>query len=102
MERIEVSVMDRHLVLSVDSNEKEKLLAAVQHANGLMEAIKRASPNLSTERIAIMASIKLASDMMHASATEGPFKGVQFGDFQRKMSDINSLLEAGLNHLKPE
>ncbi|WP_159991649.1 cell division protein ZapA [Pelistega ratti] len=100
MERVEVSILDRQLTLSVESAEKEKLLSSVKHADQLMQAIKASSPNLSPERIAIMASIKLASDLMSMESGDGPFKGVQFGDFKSKIEDINAMLDKSINALK--
>ncbi|ETD72403.1 cell division protein ZapA [Pelistega indica] len=100
MERVEVSILDRSLTLSVDSSEREKLIASVKHADQLMQQIKAASPSLSPERIAIMASIKLASDLMSMESGDGPFKGVQFGEFQSKINDINALLDQSIDELK--
>ncbi|MDY3332030.1 MAG: cell division protein ZapA [Pelistega sp.] len=100
MERVEVNILDRNLTLSVSSEEKAKLLAAVQHADQLMQSIKESAPNLSLERIAIMASIKLASDIMGMESSDGPFKGVQFGDFQSKINEINSMLDSSIDDLK--
>ena len=100
MERVEVNILDRNLTLSVSSAEKAKLLAAVQHADQLMQSIKETAPNLSLERIAIMASIKLASDIMSMESGDGPFKGVQFGDFQSKINEINAMLDSSIDDLK--
>lgn len=100
MERVEVNILDRNLTLSVSSEEKTKLLAAVQHADQLMQSIKESAPNLSMERIAIMASIKLASDIMGMKSSDGPFKGVQFGEFQSKINEINAMLDSGIDDLK--
>lgn len=100
MERVEVNILDRNLTLSVSSAEKTKLLAAVQHADQLMQSIKESAPNLSLERIAIMASIKLASDIMSMESGDGPFKGVQFGEFQSKINEINAMLDSSIDDLK--
>lgn len=100
MERVEVSILDRNFALSVDAAEKDKLLAAVKNVDQLMQAIRSSSPNLSVERVAIMASIKLASDVLSVSSEDGPFKGVQFGEFQGKIEGINTLLDSILEDLK--
>lgn len=100
IERVEVNILDRNLTLSVSSSEKDKLLSAVKHVDKLMQSIKESAPNLSVERIALMASIKLASDLMSAESSEGPFKGVQLGEFQSKIDEINAMLDSSINDLK--
>lgn len=100
MERVEINILDRNLTLSVDSAEKDKLLTAVRNVDQLMQSIKASAPNLSVERIAIMASIKLASDVLSVASDDGPFKGVQFGEFQGKIDKINALLDSATDDLK--
>ncbi|NOL50492.1 cell division protein ZapA [Pelistega europaea] len=100
MERVEISILDRNLTLSVDASEKDKLLTAVKNVDQLMQSIKASAPNLSVERIAIMASIKLASDVLSVASDDGPFKGIQFGEFQGKIESINALLDSTIDELK--
>lgn len=102
MERVEVSILDRNFTLSVDAAEKDKLLTAVRNVDQLMQSIKASSPNLSVERVAIMASIKLASDVLSVASEDGPFKGIQFGEFQGKIESINTLLDGAIRTFKAD
>lgn len=99
MERVDVTILDRKLTLGVEDGGLEKILAGVVHADQLMKNIK-ADTNLTVERVAIMASIHLAAELLSMESGDGPFKGVQLGDFQNKLNEINSLLDKGINELK--
>lgn len=100
MERIDVNILDRKLTLGVEDGGRDKILAGVAHADQLMKNIKSSSANLSVERVAIMASIYLAAELLSMESGDGPFKGLQLGDVQNKLNEINSLLDKGINELK--
>lgn len=99
MEHLEVTILDKELTLACEPSEKEKLLAAVKQANDLMTMIKQ-SGNLNNERVAFMACIQLASQLLSAESTDGPFQGVSYGDYKNKVDHINALLDNGINRLK--
>lgn len=99
MEHLEVTILDKDLTLACEPSEKEKLLAAVKQANDLMTMIKQ-SGNMNNERVAFMACIQLASQLLSAESTDGPFQGVSYGDYKNKVDHINALLDDGINRLK--
>ncbi|MDO5666559.1 MAG: cell division protein ZapA [Alcaligenaceae bacterium] len=99
MEHLEVTILDKELTLACEPSEKEKLLAAVKQANDLMTMIK-SSGNMNNERVAFMACIQLASQLLSAESTDGPFQGVSYGDYKNKVDHINALLDNGINQLK--
>ncbi|NLY63689.1 MAG: cell division protein ZapA [Alcaligenaceae bacterium] len=101
MERVSVSILGREFSLACASEERQKLVDAVKHADQLMLKIKGAgNASVSNERIAIMACIQMASDLLSVKAIDGPFAGVQYGDFKQKIEELNLLLDEGINDLK--
>ncbi|MFA5704254.1 MAG: cell division protein ZapA [Advenella sp.] len=101
MERVNVSILGRELSLACASEERHKLVEAVKHADQLMLKIKGSgNASVSNERIAIMACIQMASDLLSVKAVDGPFAGVQYGDFKKKIDELNALLDDGINELK--
>ena len=99
MEHLEVAILDKELTLACEASEKDKLLAAVKQANDLMTMIKQSS-KMTNERVAYMACIQLASQLLSAESTEGPCQGVAYGDYKAKVDHINALLDEGINRLK--
>ena len=102
MERVDVSILGRDFSLACNADEKQKLLAAVRVADQLMLKIKGSGGmnSASNERIAVMACIQMASDMLSVKAPDGAFGGMQYGDFKSKIEELNTLLDSGLNDLK--
>lgn len=101
MERVSVSILGREFSLACAPEERQKLVDAVKHADQLMLKIKGAgNASVSNERIAIMACIQMASDLLSVKAIDGPFAGVQYGDFKQKIEELNVLLDEGINDLK--
>ena len=99
MEQFDVTILDKEITLACEPGEKDKLLAAVKQANELMNLIKQSAGNMNNERVAFMACIQLASQLLSAESTEGPFQGVSYGDYKNKMDHMNSLLDNGIEQL---
>lgn len=100
MEHLEVTILDKELTLACEPSEREKLLAAVKQANDLMTMIKQSGGNMNNERVAFMACIQLASQLLSAESAGGPFQGVSYGDYKNKIDHMNALLDNGIKQLK--
>lgn len=93
MERVDVSILGRDYSLACLPTEKEALLAAVRHVDQRMLGVKGSGKVSSNERIAVMAAIQIAGELLAMRAPDGPLGNVAVGDFKRKIDDMNDLLD---------
>ncbi len=93
MERIDVSILGRDYSLACLPSEKEALLAAVRLVDQRMLAIKGAAKVAGNERIAVMAAIQIAGELLGMRAPDGPLANVAVGDFKRKIDDMHAMLD---------
>lgn len=96
MERLEISLLGRDYTLACPPSEKAKLLEAVQHVDDHMERIKEAGRTSGNERIAVMAAIQIAVELLSVRAPNGPLGDLALGDFKRKIDDMHRLMDSVL------
>ncbi|HRL20733.1 cell division protein ZapA [Alcaligenes sp. SDU_A2] len=93
MERVDISLLGRDYSLACPTPEKAKLLDAVKLVDQRMQSIKGSGRVSGNERIAVMAAIQIASELLSAKAPDGPLANVAFGDFKRKIEDMHGLID---------
>uniref|UniRef100_UPI00333E501C cell division protein ZapA n=1 Tax=Castellaniella defragrans TaxID=75697 RepID=UPI00333E501C len=93
MERVDVSILGRDYSLACSSSEKDALLAAVRLVDQRMLAIKGAGKVASNERIAVMAAIQIAGELLNMRAPDGPLSNIALGDFKGKIDAMNGMLD---------
>lgn len=100
MERIDTVILGRDYSLACPPAEKDKLLSAVRLVDKRMQNIKESGKISGNERIAVMAAIQIANELLSAKAPDGPLSTIAFGDFKRKIDDMNGLIDSALggNH----
>jgi len=96
MERVDVTILGREYSLACAADEKATMLAAVKHVDQLMLRISGSGKVSSNERIAVMAALQIATELLSVKAPDGPLGGLAVGDFKRRMTDMNSLLDDAL------
>lgn len=96
MERIDVSILGRDYSLACSPDEKDALLGAVRYVDQRMLGVKGSGKVSSNERIAVMAAIQIAAELLAMRAPDGPLSGIALGDFKRRIDDINSMLDETL------
>lgn len=97
MERVDVTILGREYSLVCAASERESLLAAVRHADRLMGSIHASGKISGNERIAVMAAIAIAGELLTMKAPDGPLGGLAIGDFKRKIEDMNTMIDGVLN-----
>ncbi|HET8597125.1 MAG TPA: cell division protein ZapA [Castellaniella sp.] len=93
MERVDVSILGRDYSLACPPNEKDALLAAVRQVDQRMLAIKGSGKVVSNERIAVMAAIQIANELLTLRAPDGPLSHIAVGDFRGKIDAMNGVLD---------
>lgn len=97
MERVDVTILGREYSLVCAASERESLLAAVRHADRLMGSIQASGKISGNERIAVMAAIAIAGELLTMKAPDGPLGGLAIGDFKRKIEDMNTMIDGVLD-----
>lgn len=93
MERVDVSILGRDYSLACPAQEKDALLAAVRQVDQRMLAIKGTGKIVSNERIAVMAAIQIANELLSLRAPDGPLSHIALGDFRGKIEAMNGMLD---------
>ena len=93
MDRVDVSILGREYSLAGLPAEKEALLSAVRLVDQRMLAIKGSAKVVGNERIAVMAAIQIAGELLRMRAPDGPLANVAVGDFKQKIEDMHAILD---------
>lgn len=112
MEQLTVRILDRDYRLSCAPSEQAALLAAVEHVDAQMKAIRDQGKIASSERIAVFAALNIASALLSQTPRDGdsPSRAepsrIDANDAQtiavadqeiaRRMQSINALLDTAL------
>lgn len=94
MERVDVSILGRDYSLACPPQEKDALLAAVRQVDQRMLTIKGNGKIVSNERIAVMAAIQIANELLTLRAPDGPLSHIALGDFRGKIDAMNRMLDS--------
>jgi cell division protein ZapA len=96
MERVDISILGREYSLACPPEEKQALSAAAQHISQLAGRIQGSGKVSGNERIAVMAAIQVAVELLSMRAPDGPLGGLAVGDFKRKIDHMNAILDTAL------
>jgi len=89
---IEVSVLGRNYRIACEDGERAALLEAVAYLDGKMAAIKKAGKVTGTDRIAVMAALNIAHELL-STRLGGDF---DVGQAKRRISQIEAKLDEAL------
>lgn len=92
MERVDVSILGHDYSLACEASEKPALLEAVKLVDQRMLTVKSSGKISSNERIAVMASLQIAAELLAMRAPDGPLGEVAVGDFKRKLEEMHGQL----------
>jgi len=88
---IEVTLLGRDYRVTCTDAEREGLLQAVAYLDGKMNEIKKNSKVTGTERIAVMAALNIAHELLSVKVG-----GLDVGQVKRRISSIEAKLDAAL------
>ena len=94
---LDVTIMGRGYKVACQDEEREGLLAAVAHLDRKMSEIKSAGKVASIERIAVMAALNLAHELLQQRGTSSPPPGVDVEGFKRRIQSMQSMLDEALS-----
>ena len=90
---LDVSIMGRNYRVSCADEEREALLAAVAYVDKKMTEIKAASKVAGTERIAVMAALNIANELLSIKIGSG----FDIAELKRRMNSVQSKLDQALS-----
>jgi cell division protein ZapA len=87
MAHVDVKILDRDYRLAVGEDGKQQLLQAVSVVDEKMRSIRDAGKISGLDRIAVMAALQLAHELLGSAATSGAAPSAEVMRRIRKMSD---------------
>lgn len=88
---LDVSIMGREFRVACPEDEQEELLAAVSYLDRKMREIRDSGKVIGVERIAIMAALNIAHELLTTRAG-----GFDIGDFKRRIGTMQEQLDRAL------
>jgi len=101
MERVDITLLERHYSLACQAGERAALQAAVHLVDQHTQAIKHAGKTTGNERIAVMAAIQIASELLALRAPDGPLGEAAVGEVKQKIDAMHRLLDQALGTAAP-
>jgi cell division protein ZapA len=89
---IEVSILGRSYRVSCEDGEREALMKAVEYLDVKMGEIKESGKVSGTDRIAVMAALNIAHELLSVKIGTG----FDIGDAKRRIGSIEARLDAAL------
>jgi cell division protein ZapA len=89
---VEVNLLGRTYRVACDDGEREALMQAVTYLDGKMNEIRKAGKVMGAERIAVMAALNVAHELLNVKLGGG----FDMGQAKRRLSDIESQLDAAI------
>ena len=96
MIQIDVSIMGQPYRLACREGEEGALREAVAYLDEKMCSIRDAGKIKGNDRIAVMAALGIAAELLATKAAEGPFSDMTIAEVRQKISDMHTVLDAAL------
>jgi cell division protein ZapA len=90
---LDVSILGRNYRVTCADDEREALLAAVAYVDKKMTEIKTTSKVAGTERIAVMAALNIANELLSIKIGSG----FDIAELKRRMNSVQSKLDQALS-----
>lgn len=87
---LQINIMGREFRVACREDEQKGLLEAVEYLNGKMQDIRSSGKVVGLERIAIMAALNIAHELLTTKVGGGAF---DIADFKRKMARMENVLD---------
>ena|SRR5947207_14056713 len=89
---VEVSLLGRTYRVTCEENERESLMQAVAYLDGKMNEIRKAGKVMGAERIAVMAALNVAHELLSVRLGTG----FDVGQAKRRLLAIESKIDAAI------
>lgn len=96
MIQIDVAIMGQSYRLACKDGEEEALRQAVAYLDDRMCAIRDAGKVKGNDRIAVMAALGIAAELLSTKSIEGPFADMTLAEVKQKIAAMHTVLDAAL------
>ncbi len=96
MSQLDVSIMGQSYKLSCKAGEEAELQQAVHYLDERIAAIRDAGRVKGNDRIAIIAALGIAAELLAMKAPQGPLSDLTMAQVQQKIHSMHSVLDSAL------
>jgi len=90
---IEISILDRKLRIACAEDEQQELLSAVRYVDAKMREIRDRGKVIGGERIAILAALNIAHELLSAPLAGG----FDSGELKRRMQNMAAVIDEAMS-----
>jgi cell division protein ZapA len=95
--QVDVALLGRQFTIGTSSDERETLQEAVHLLEDKIEAIRSQGRIVDADKIAIMAALNIAHDLLKTKVGEG----LEMAAFQRRIRGLNEAADTALRESQP-
>ena len=96
MIKLDVTIMGQPYKLSCKAGEEIALQEAVDYLNERMCTIRDAGKVKGNDRIAVMAALGIAAELLSTRAPQGPLAELTLSEVKQKINAMHSVLDSAL------
>lgn len=96
MTQLSVTIMGQAYKLACREGEEEALRQAVAYLDERMCAIRDAGKIMGNDRIAVMAALGIAAELLTTKSSEGPFADMTLVEVRQKITAMHAVLDVAL------
>lgn len=96
MIQLDVTIMGQPYKLACKAGEESALQSAVDYLNDKMCSIRDAGKIKGNDRIAVMAALGIAAELLTTKSPSGPFSDLTMAEVKQKISSMHTVLDAAL------
>ena len=96
MIQIDVMIMGQSYRLACHEDEESRLREAVSYLDGKMCAIRDAGKIKGNDRIAVMAALAMAAELLATKSPSGPLSEMTMAEIKQKMDAMHKVLDTAL------
>jgi len=96
MIQLDVTIMGQPYRLACREGEEDTLRQAVKYLDDRMCNIRDAGKVKGNDRIAVMAALGIAAELLSTKSEEGPFADMTLADVKQKIASMHAVLDAAL------
>jgi cell division protein ZapA len=96
MTQLNVTIMGQPYKLACKEGEERALQEAVAYLDDRMCAIRDAGKLKGNDRIAVMAALGIAAEMLTMKSPEGPWSDMTMAEVKQKITSMHTVLDAAL------
>ncbi|MGE5650329.1 cell division protein ZapA [Noviherbaspirillum sp. UKPF54] len=96
MIQLDVSIMGQAYKLACREGEESALREAVAYLDEKMCAIRDAGKIKGNDRIAVMAALGIAAELLATKSAEGPFADMTLAEINQKIAAMHAVIDVAL------